>query len=166
VSGALRSAALPRYVREDVVGWLDGLNFMVTDAVKSTGRAIDKGATADLSPAGAGAGGVAGGGFTMSTEEMTTLLAQVKATRDKCQEQVGDDRQVFTLRPPAQDQGSMTFTSAAQASRDARNKYLADQLEMYNELVAKLEQALGITVEADQRAAEATKQAGGEGKFS
>jgi hypothetical protein len=56
--------------------------------------------------------------------------------------------------------------SAAQASREVRNKYLSDQLEMYNELAAKLEQALGITVEADQRAADAIRQAGGEGKFS
>jgi hypothetical protein len=150
------------------VGWLDGLTFQVADranAVKGAARAIDAPAPAGLTAAGAGVGGVAGGGFTMSTEEMTNLLAQVKATRDKCREQTQDSQKGTVIRPPAQDPGSVAFTNSAQASRDARDQFLVDQLNMYNELVDKLEQALGITVEADQRAADATKQAGGGGKF-
>lgn len=57
------------------------------------------------------------------------------------------------------------FTNAAQTSRDSRFQYLQDQLNMYNELVHKLERALGLTTESDEQAAHAVSQAAGEGKY-
>ena len=48
-------------------------------------------------------------------------------------------------------------------SRDARNQYLNDQLNMYNELVDKLEKALGLTTDSDQQAAHTVNQAVGGG---
>lgn len=141
---------------EGVVSFWDGINFAVTDAM----------ASAQVGAAVAATSGAPGGGVTMDRDEMTSFLEQVKKTRQLCQDQVTGNWQRGQITPPAEDSASVMFTNAAQASREARDKYLQEQLKMYNELVDKLQKALGITTEADEQAADAVNKAAGGGKYS
>ena len=145
------------------MSFFDGIDFFVSDAANTA----QVGAAAQAVGGGAAAGAaVSGGGVTMDRDEMTAFLAQVKQTRELCIQQVNDNFSGQGITPPAQDQASAMFTNAAQTSRQARVQYLQDQLKMYNELVDKLEKALGLTTESDQQAADAVNQAAGGGKYS
>ena len=142
------------------MSFFDGINFWVSDAANSASAA------AQAVGAGAAAGAaVAGGGVKMDRDEMTNFLGQVRQTRELCRQQVNETHHAGQITPPAGDQASTMFTNAAQTSRDARFQYLQEQLNMYNELVDKLEQALGLTTESDEQAAAAVNQAAGEGKY-
>ncbi|HVW40578.1 MAG TPA: hypothetical protein VHC18_04435 [Amycolatopsis sp.] len=142
------------------MSFFDGINFVVSDAEKGVASAVQ------AVGAGAAAGAAAaGGGVTMDRDEMTTFLQQVKQTQELCQQQVQANSFMRAITPPAGDQASTMFTNAAQTSRDRRFQYLQDQLNMYNELVNKLEEALGLTTESDHQAAQAINQAAGEGKY-
>jgi hypothetical protein len=152
IGGLLSGVVVCGTYGEGVVGFWDGISFAVTDAVQS----------AQLGAAVA----AVGGGVTMDRDEMTNFLEQVKKTRELCQQQVYGNRRVAKVMPPAEDQASVMFTNAAQTSRDAREKYLQEQLDMYNQLVDKLQKALGITTEADQQAADTVNKAAGGGKYS
>lgn len=138
------------------MGFWDSISFTVTDAMKG----------APIGAAAAAVGGTSGGGITMDRDEMRNFLEQVKKTQQLCQQQVLGNRFRSQITPPAEDPASVLFTNAVQAARDARDKYLQDQLDMYNELVDKLQKALGITTEADDQAADAVNKAAGGGKFS
>ena len=142
------------------MSFFDGINFAVSDA----GKGVSAAAQAVGAGAAAGAA-VAGGGVTMDRDEMTDFLGQVKQTQALCRQQVQSNYVAGAITPPAGDQASTMFTNAAQTSRDARNQYLQEQLDMYNELVDKLEKALGLTTESDEQAATAVNQAAGEGKY-
>lgn len=142
------------------MSFFDGINFAVA------GVASDVVGGAAVGAAASAVGGT-GGAVTMDRDEMTAFLQKVKQTQGLCQQQVlGATYVQGSVTPPAQDPGSIMVTNAVTAARDARNQYLQQQLEMYNELVAKLEKALGLTVESDQQAADAVNQAAGGGKFS
>ncbi|HVW40279.1 MAG TPA: hypothetical protein VHC18_02920 [Amycolatopsis sp.] len=150
------------------MSFFDGIDFVVSDAAKavgSVGSAVGSAAQAVSAGAAAGAA-VAGGGVTMDRDEMTAFLQQVKQTQALCQQQVRANPWGGAITPPAQDQASAMFTNAAVTSREARNQYLSDQLKMYNELVDKLEKALGLTTESDQQAADTVNQAAGGGIYS
>ena len=143
------------------MSFFDGINFWVSDAANDASAAVK------AVGAGASAGAaVGGGGVTMDRDEMTNFLNQVKQTRDLCVQQVSDSANLALIKAPAEDQASLAFTKAAQTSRDARANYLHQQLDMYNELVAKLQQALGLTTEADEQAAGTVTKAAGGGEFS
>ena len=150
------------------MSFFDGIDFVVSDAknaVGAVGSAVGSAAAAVSAGAAAGAA-VAGGGVTMDRDEMTAFLQQVKQTQALCQQQVRTTFNVQRLTAPANDQASAMFTNAAQTSRDVRNQYLQDQLKMYNDLVDKLENALGRTTESDHLAGAAVNQAAGGGKYS
>lgn len=140
---------------EGVVGFWDGINFAVTDAM----------AGAQVGAA-AAAVGTSGGGVTMDRDEMTSFLEKAKKTQQLCRDQVRGNAHRAQITPLAEDPASVMFTNAVQASRDARDKYLQEQLDMYNELVDKLQKALGITTEVDEQAADAVNKAAGGGKYS
>ncbi|HJQ48208.1 MAG TPA: hypothetical protein VJ870_18085 [Amycolatopsis sp.] len=149
------------------MSFFDGINFLVSDAAKGAALGAAAGSAAGAVAAGAAAGAaVSGGAVTMDRDEMTNLLNQVKQTRELCQDQVRLNPGQAALTPPAGDQASTMFTNAAVTSREARNQYLTDQLNMYNELVDKLERALGLTTESDQQAADTVNQAAGGGIYS
>jgi hypothetical protein len=133
-----------------------GIDFAVTDAVKG----------AQLGAAASAVAATTGSGVTMDRDEMTNFLEKVKQTQQLCQQQVAGIQFQGQMTPPAEDPASVMFTNAAQTSRGARNKYLQDQLNMYNELVDKLQKALGITTEADQQAADTVNKAAGGGMYS
>jgi len=164
------------------MGFFDGINFAVSDGTSglvqgaAAGAAVGEAGSglASWADVGTGTGTVgstmgavqSGGGIVMDRDEMTAFLQQVTQTRELCQQQVAGQYFLAGINPPAGDQASTMFTSAAQASRDARNKYLEQQLEMYTELVDKLSKALGYTTESDEQAASTLNQAAGGGKYS
>ena len=150
------------------MSFFDGIDFVVSDAKNAAGAvgsAVGSAAAAVSAGAAAGAA-VAGGGVTMDRDEMTAFLQQVKQTRELCQQQVTQNQRQGGITAPAQDQASAMFTNAAMKSKVARVKYLEEQLEMYNELVDKLENALGLTTESDHQAGAAVNQAAGGGIYS
>ena len=143
------------------MSFFDGINFWVSDAANGANAA------AQAVGAGAAAGAaVAGSGVTMDRDEMTNFLTQVKQTRELCRDQIGASQHEAKINPPAEDPASRGFTQMAQASKEARDKYLQQQLDMYNALVDKLENALGRTVAADEHAGSAVTKAADGGMYS
>jgi hypothetical protein len=143
----------------DGTSFLSGMNFWVTD-VANAGAAAGAAASAG---AAVSAGG--GGGFSMSRDEMESMLAKAEGTKKLIYDQVFKAQRIAQIDPPGHDAASVGFTTTAV---DAGNHYLGHlqiQYDRYTQLIEKLNLALGKTVATDEQNADAAQQAGTEGKY-
>jgi hypothetical protein len=143
---------------DDGSGFLSGMDFAVADQAMASGLTAAPGGGA---PPGAGAAG----GFSMSADEMRALLAKAKSTRDLISTQRELSTRLAVIDPPGDDTASGQFTGRAVESGEAYRKHLAIQLTRYTKLIEKLSKALGVTVETDQRNADAAKQPSSKGNL-
>lgn len=139
--------------------WLEGLGFAIIDQ-----------------PGGGGAsgGGAApsGQGFAMSTDEARSMLTIAKRLRDKYQGMLPTAEGLTRLTSPADEPGSNSYNKLLVDAGPPPGAFAAgaDQVKQEyayaDELVARLEQALGITEASDEQAGSDVKNAtsGDEGK--
>jgi hypothetical protein len=139
----------------DGTGFLSGMNFMVTDVANTAGAAVG----AAVSVAGSG-------GFSMSKDEMESMLTKAEGTKKLIDDQRAKARNIAQIDPPGHDAASVAFTGTAV---DAGKHYLGHleiQYKRYEQLIAKLNEALGKTVATDEQNADAAQQTSPEGKYS
>lgn len=106
-----------------------------------------------------------GQGFSMSADEMRTMLTKAKNTRKFIQEQFRPATRLAQAVSPADEPASNAAVLGTNGVNDTGRYYqghLQIQYDHYSSLIAKLEAALGLTEESDQQAADAANQAGGE----
>ena len=147
---------------DDGTGFLSGFTFTVAGAASSIGAAAAAaGAVAEDTAAGAGGGG----GFTMSRDEMTSMLTKAKGTLKLISEQLTDAAAIAQIEPPGDDAASGEFTDTA---IDAGKHYLGHlgiQQQRYQQLIAKLEKALGLTVDVDEDSSKAIQATDAQGEY-
>jgi hypothetical protein len=144
---------------DDGTGFLSGFAFNVIgqDAI---GAAVGvAGAVA------AGAAASAGGGFTMSKDEMTAMLTKAQATQNLISEQMTKARNIAVLDPPGDDDSSKAFTQTAIDSGRYYLGHLNIQYNRYGQLIKKLKDALDIHDNNEQQAAQAIQAPGAEGMY-
>jgi hypothetical protein len=146
---------------DDGTGFLSAFTFTVAGAAGAVGAAAAA-AGAAATDAAASAGG---GGFTMSKDEMTSMLTKAKGTFKLIDDQLRDAAQIAQIDPPGDDVASGEFTTVAVQSGNAYLNHLSVQRTRYQQLIAKLENALGLTVDTEDQAGQAVQQAGTEGKY-
>lgn len=123
--------------------YLAGMSFTVTDDA----TAADNVAQASATPS-------SGGGFVMSREEMEDLLDRCRRVRNRVDTMRQDSRQLDNVSAPAQDPASLSYNPAVNES----GRYYLGHLDLWkarlDDLVDKLEDALGITTAKDEQVAE------------
>lgn len=135
--------------------WLEGLGFAITDR-----------------PGGGGAsGGGAGPGFAMSVDEARSMLVVARRVRDKYGDMRSEAGRTLRMNPPADEPNGNSYNRNMVGEDHNSGVLGADraQIELAynyaNELVFRLEQALGITESSDNHArADVENVVPGEGK--
>lgn len=146
---------------DDGTGFLSAFTFTVAGAAGAVGAAAAAvGAAATDAAASAG-----GGGFTMSKDEMTSMLAKAKQTRTLINDQLREAVGIAQIDPPGDDISSQQFTAVAVDSGNHYLGHLGIQKNRYDQLIQKLEQALDLTVDTDEEAGKAAQQASTEGEY-
>lgn len=135
---------------DDGSNFLAGFGFIISDAAQN----VAEGVTA---AAGAGVG------FTMSRDEMESMLTKANGTLQLITDQLTSAANIARIDPPGDDSSSIAFTNTAIDSGKAYLHHLTTQQTRYKALIAKLNGALGHTTEADQQAADAVQTAAPEG---
>ncbi len=106
-----------------------------------------------------------GQGFSMSSDEMRSLLAKAETQRQTIQEQLDKAHILSQADPPADEPASTNAVNGPNGVNETGRYYeghLRYQFEYLSELIQRMRQALGIIVEADQQAGDTAKKAGGE----
>jgi phage-related tail protein len=140
---------------DDGSGFLSGISFTIKDAVTNVTGAVN-----DVVAA------AGGGGFTMSRDEMESMLTKATGTLKLIGDQLISAANIARIDPPGDDSSSIDFTNVAIDSGNAYLKHLDVQKTRYQSLIDKLNQALGHTVETDQQAADALPKPGAEGTLT
>jgi hypothetical protein len=148
---------------DDGTGFLSAFTFSVAGA-GAIGAAAGVAAGAAAAGAATSAGGSAGG-FTMSKDEMTSMLTKAKQTRTLINDQLRQAVGIAQIDPPGDDASSQQFTDVAVKSGNYYLGHLGIQKNRYDQLIAKLETALGLTVETDEDAGQAVQAASTEGEY-
>ncbi len=105
-----------------------------------------------------------GQGFSMSSDEMRSLLHKARAQRNTISEQFVRAQWLSQATPPADEPASTSAVSGPNGVNETGRYYeghLKYQFSYLSELIQRMERALGITEEADQQAADTAKNAGG-----
>ncbi|WP_409466764.1 hypothetical protein [Amycolatopsis sp. GA6-003] len=138
-------------------GWLDGLYFNIGDAFGA----------GDAAGAAMGGGGSSGGqGFTMSREDAMAMLKLAKTVREHFRDMRDDAYRLTQLTPPADEPTSNGYNKLLVNGGEPKGAFVTggeqvDKEYAYaNELVKRLEKALGITEASDEQAATDVKNAG------
>lgn len=106
-----------------------------------------------------------GQGFSMSTDEMRSLLTKAQGQRQTIQEQLDKAHILSQADPPADEPASTNAVNGPNGVNETGRYYeghLRYQFDYLSELIQRMQKALGIIVEADQQAGDTTKKAGGE----
>jgi hypothetical protein len=106
-----------------------------------------------------------GQGISMSSDEMRTMLATAKKTRDTIRERQQGSLRLSQAVPPANVQPSNDAVNGTNGVNETGRYYTGHTNYQYNyqtSLITKLEAALGMTVETDQQNADAAKKPLGE----
>jgi hypothetical protein len=138
---------------DDGSNFLAGFGFIISDAAQN----VAEGVTA---AAGAGVG------FTMSRDEMESMLTKANGTAALIAQQLTDAADIARIDPPGDDGSSRDFTKIAVDSGNAYLDHLRTQQARYGSLIDKLNQALGHTTEADHQAAAAVQAADPKGSIT
>ncbi|MFF0147241.1 hypothetical protein ATK36_2752 [Amycolatopsis sulphurea] len=137
-------------------GWLDGLNFSVGD-VFGSGEA-------------AGAATSGGQGFALSHDDAMSMLNLAKSVREDFRDMRPDAEQLTRLTSPADEPGSNGYNTLLVNRGQPPGAFVAgetqvNQLYAYaDELVKRLEKALGITRSSDEQAGADVKNAASSGQ--
>ncbi len=141
-------------------GWLDGLYFNIGDA-------FDAG---DAAGAAMSSGGSPGGqGFTMSRDDAQAMLKLAKSVREDFRDMQTDAVRLTRLTAPADEPSSNGYNKLLVNSGEPKGVFVTgseqvDQEFAYaDELVKRLEKALGITEASDEQAMTDVKNAGKQG---
>ena len=105
-----------------------------------------------------------GQGFSMSTDEMRSLLTKAKTQRDTISQQFVRAQQLSQVTAPADEPASTTAVGGPNGVNETGRYYeghLRYQFNYLSELIQRMEQALGMNEEADQQAADTAKNASG-----
>ncbi|GAB3353330.1 hypothetical protein [Amycolatopsis echigonensis] len=136
-------------------GWLDGLYFNIGDA-------FDAG-----DAAGAAMGGASSGqGFTMSRDDAMAMLKVAKTVRADFRDMRDDAYRLTQTTSPADEPTSNGYNKRLVNEGEPKGVFVAgkDQVDQEfayaDELVKRLEKALGITESSDEQAATDVKYAG------
>lgn len=151
-------------------GWLSDVTFWV-DGVPSGGAMPTpppEGAMPAAAPAaGGGSGSVptGGQGFSLSREEAEEMLAIFRDIRDDLQEMELKAGNLLGLRAAAEDPASLNFHENAVdgpqlGALGYGYEHVLNEITFFDELVARLEKALGLITESDE---DATRQIGAVG---
>jgi hypothetical protein len=152
------------------MGWWDDVKFVVTgaqtSAAKAAGQAIGQGATgAALGQAGFGgatgsaAGTVANavssgsgsaGTISMSREDMEDTLKRAQNLLNDITNQLGPAEPLTRIQAPAKDPASVTATESANNGGRYYVGHLRRQQAYLNKVIDKMQEALNITVQADE----------------
>lgn len=119
---------------QDTVGTdfsLAGVNFFVAGDLNAAGSA---------------------GGFTLSREDMTTELENLRLLRDRVREQRRAAAPMWSIASPGQDPASLRNTKASNNSGNCYGDYLDRQSRFLDTIIGKMQTALGITTQHDEQA--------------
>lgn len=151
------------------MSWLDGISFMVSDAQKGAAKNVGTGIGAAIAGAGAAAAGAAavpaaGQGFTMSTDEMRTLLDKCRNARDDIKSQYNNAESMSRAVPPGNEPASQHAigdqTRGVNKSGEEYYKALQNQFNYFSSLVDAMEKALGIHKDTEDNTTQAISKAG------
>ena len=137
-------------------GWLDGLAFNV-------GSAFDAGAAAGAAVGGGASGGQ---GFTMSRDDAMAMLKVAKAVREDFDQMRPQAESLTKLTAPADEPTSNGYNERLVNGGDPKGVFVTGKEQVdkeyayANELVHRLEKALGITAASDEQAGVDVKNAG------
>lgn len=138
-------------------GWLDGLYFNIGDAFSA----------GDAAGAAMGGGGSPGGqGFTMSRDDATAMLKLAKTVREHFSDMRTDANALTRLTAPADEPTSNNYNKLLVNPGEPKGAFVTgeDQVKQEyayaDELVRRLEKALGIVESSDEQAAADVKNAG------
>lgn len=104
-----------------------------------------------------------GQGFSMSTDEMRSLLSKATTLQDTISDQLGRVAVLYQAVPPANEpasRGAVLGPNGVNETGVYYEGHLRYQLEYLTELIARLNKALGITVETDRQAADTAQKHG------
>lgn len=104
-----------------------------------------------------------GQGFSMSTDEMRSLLTKAEALRETISGQFQNALRLSQAKPPADEPASVNAVNAANGVNETGRYYrghLQFQFDYLSELIVRMKQALGIIKETEQQAADTTKTIG------
>ncbi|WP_051165657.1 hypothetical protein [Amycolatopsis orientalis] len=145
-------------------GWLDGLYFNIGDAF-SAGDA----AGAAMGGSSGGGGAPSGQGFTMSRDDAQAMLKLAKTVREHFADMRQDANDLTQLTSPADEPTSNNYNKLLVNEGEPKGAFVTgeDQVKQEfayaNELVKRLEQALGIIESSDEQATDDVKNAGKQG---
>jgi len=104
-----------------------------------------------------------GQGFSMSTDEMRSILDKARTLLATIHKQFRNAEKLWQVDPPADEPASVGAVNDANgviATGRYYSGHLQFQADYLSELIKRLEKALGITEEADQQAADMAKNSG------
>ncbi|PFG48689.1 uncharacterized protein DUF3558 [Amycolatopsis sulphurea] len=132
-------------------GWLDGLAFTINDAFGAGGAAVCGGAS--------GGGGSPGGpGFTMSRDDALSMLKLAKTVREHFDLMRPKAHRLTQITSPADEPGSNGYTKLLVNQGEPKGTFVTgkeqvdEEFAYADELVNRLEKALGITEASDGQA--------------
>ncbi|GAA3554187.1 hypothetical protein GCM10022222_42310 [Amycolatopsis ultiminotia] len=134
-------------------GWLEGLGFAITDQTGGGGGASGGAATPS------------GQGFALSRDDAMSMLNLAKSVREDFREMRTDAEQLTRLTSPADEPGSNGYNKLLVNDGQPPGAFVAgkDQVEQLyayaDELVKRLEKALGTTESSDEQAGADVKNA-------
>ncbi|WP_051166514.1 hypothetical protein [Amycolatopsis orientalis] len=138
-------------------GWLDGLYFNIGDT-------FDAGDAAGAAMSGGGSSG--GQGFTMSRDDATAMLKLAKTVREHFRDMQTDASRLTQTTSPADEPTSNGYNKLLVNQGEPKGAFVMgeDQVKREfayaDELVKRLEKALGIIGSSDEQAATDVKDAG------
>ncbi|WP_051165956.1 hypothetical protein [Amycolatopsis orientalis] len=138
-------------------GWLDGLYFNIGDAF----------AAGDAAGAAMSGGGSPGGqGFTMSRDDAMAMLKIAKSVRADFRDMRDDAENLTQLTSPADEPSSNGYNKLLVNEGEPKGVFVTGKEQVHreyayaDELVKRLEKALGITELSDEQAATDVKNTG------
>ncbi|MFC3450740.1 hypothetical protein [Amycolatopsis speibonae] len=119
---------------------LPGLNFFVADDLNAAGSA---------------------GGFSLSRDEMTAELENLRRLHDRIEAQRERAAPLWSIVSPGSDPASVRNTNASNTSGTSYGEHLARQSQFVATIIGKIQTALGITQQHDEQAAAEIGNVGG-----
>lgn len=144
----------------DVMFWVDG----VASGAAGGGAAAGGGGALGGSGGGAPSGSQ---GFSLTREEAERALEEFKTIHADLVELRWDAAELIRLRPPAEDPASVRLNEAFAGGASGRGVFgyglmhVEKEIAYFDELINRLEKALGYVTEADESASQQVGEAGG-----
>jgi hypothetical protein len=114
---------------------------------------------------GGSSAGAGGAGFSLSRDDMTAELGNLRKLADRITLQLEASQPMWSIQSPGKDPASLRNTDASNKSGLAYRDFLTRQSRFVAVIIDKMEKALGMHTANDQQAAQTVNAQNDGGRF-